>query len=77
MLEDQPQGPALQGVRIQGFKTALDVRLELGQVNVIFGPNGAGKTNLMEALAVLGCAEQGMKLSTLWTSGALGGMPLL
>ncbi|WP_438040224.1 AAA family ATPase [Sorangium sp. So ce128] len=49
----------LQKVRIQGFKTIVDVTLELGQFNVFIGPNGAGKTNLLEGIALLGTAAQG------------------
>ncbi|WP_438033690.1 AAA family ATPase [Sorangium sp. So ce204] len=49
----------LQKVRIRGFKTIVDVTLELGQFNVFVGPNGAGKTNLLEGIALLGAAAQG------------------
>ncbi|AUX37639.1 MULTISPECIES: AAA family ATPase [Sorangium] len=49
----------LQKVRIRGFKTIVDVTLELGQFNVFIGPNGAGKTNLLEGIALLGAAAQG------------------
>ncbi|WP_437310778.1 AAA family ATPase [Sorangium sp. So ce388] len=49
----------LQKVRIRGFKTIVDVTLELGRFNVFIGPNGAGKTNLLEGIALLGAAAQG------------------
>ncbi|XXX76073.1 AAA family ATPase [Sorangium sp. So ce134] len=49
----------LQKVRIRGFKTIVDVTLELGKFNVFIGPNGAGKTNLLEGIALLGAAAQG------------------
>lgn len=49
----------IQKVHIQGFKTAVDVTLELGQLNVLIGANGSGKSNLLEALGVLSCAAAG------------------
>ena len=49
----------LRRIRIQGFKSAVDVTLELGRLNVVVGPNGAGKTNLLEAVSLLGCAASG------------------
>ena len=35
---------------IKNFKSLRDVRLRLGQFNLVVGPNGAGKTNLIDAL---------------------------
>ncbi|AUX40567.1 chromosome segregation protein SMC [Sorangium cellulosum] len=49
----------LRRVHIRGFKTAIDAVLDLGRLNVFVGPNGAGKSNLLEAIAVLGCAASG------------------
>ncbi|HSN97360.1 MAG TPA: AAA family ATPase [Candidatus Nanopelagicales bacterium] len=49
----------IRRVHIQGFKTAIDVTLELGQLNVFVGPNGSGKTNVLEAIGLLGCAASG------------------
>lgn len=36
-----------------------NVKVDLGQVNVLVGPNGAGKSNLLEALGILGAAASG------------------
>ncbi|WP_437972220.1 AAA family ATPase [Sorangium sp. So ce260] len=65
----------LQRVRIRGFKTIVDVTLELGQLNVFTGPNGAGKTNLLEGVALLGCAAAG-EIDAYWmrTRGIRTGM---
>ncbi len=49
----------LSRVHIQGFKSLLDVELELGRFNVFVGSNGSGKTNLLEAIGVAGCAASG------------------
>ncbi|MCC6554102.1 MAG: AAA family ATPase [Polyangiaceae bacterium] len=49
----------LRTIHIRGFKSAVDVSLELGRLNVLIGPNGAGKTNLLEAVSLLGCAASG------------------
>ena len=39
---------------VKGFKSLLDVGVDLGAVNVFIGANGSGKTNLLEALGFLG-----------------------
>jgi predicted ATPase len=39
--------------RVQGFKSLLDVELELAPLVVLMGPNAAGKSNLLEALLLL------------------------
>ncbi len=49
----------IRSVRIQGFKSLADVRVDLGRFNVFVGPNGCGKTNLLEAIGVVGCAAAG------------------
>lgn len=49
----------LRRVQIQGFKSADDVELPLGRLNVLVGANGSGKTNLLEAIGLLGCAASG------------------
>ncbi len=43
----------IRWLRIQGFKSLCDVKLEMGQVNVLVGANGSGKTNLLEAIGLL------------------------
>jgi len=39
--------------RVQGFKSLVDVELDLPRMLVLFGPNAAGKSNLLEALQCL------------------------
>ena len=43
----------LTRLRVQGFKSLLDVQLELPRMLVLFGPNAAGKSNFLEALQCL------------------------
>lgn len=43
----------LRRFRVQGFKSLLDVELELAPLVVLMGPNAAGKSNLLEALLLL------------------------
>jgi predicted ATPase len=49
----------IRTLHIQGFKTATDVTLELGRLNVLIGANGAGKSNLLEAVGLLSSAAGG------------------
>ena len=46
----------LETIRIQNFKSIVDLKLELGRVNVLIGENGSGKSNILEALAFLSAA---------------------
>ncbi len=46
-------------LRVRGFKSLVDVQMDLGRFNVLVGENGAGKTNLLEAIGVAGCAASG------------------
>ncbi len=46
-------------LHIESFKSAANVSLELGQINVLVGANGSGKTNILEALGVLSAAASG------------------
>jgi predicted ATPase len=43
----------LSKFRVQGFKSLLDVEIELAPLVVLIGPNAAGKSNLLEALLLL------------------------
>ncbi|AUX26752.1 chromosome segregation protein SMC [Sorangium cellulosum] len=68
----------IRRLQIQGFKTATDVTLELGQLNVLIGANGAGKSNLLEALGALSCAAEGrVDQRTLQARGVRLGTPVL
>ncbi|GIA32372.1 TPA: AAA family ATPase [Vibrio cholerae] len=50
-------------IEIKNFKSALDLSLELGRVNVFIGENGSGKSTVLEALTMAGAAESN-KLDT-------------
>lgn len=68
----------IRRLQIQGFKSATDVTLELGQLNVLIGANGAGKSNLLEALGALSCAAAGrVDHRTLQARGVRLGTPAL
>lgn len=49
----------LASLEISDFKSLKNVKVELGQVNVLVGPNGAGKSNILEAIGILGAAAAG------------------
>jgi AAA15 family ATPase/GTPase len=44
-------------LRIQNFRSIVDIEVELGRVNFIIGANGSGKTNFLEAIAFAAAAE--------------------
>ena len=48
-----PPSTAIKELRLKGFKSIRDVRLSLGDTNVLIGPNGAGKTNLLSFFRLL------------------------
>jgi predicted ATPase len=45
----------LKKIKIKGFKSIVDVEIELGTVNLFIGANGSGKSNILEAIGVLSC----------------------
>jgi ABC-type branched-subunit amino acid transport system ATPase component len=49
----------IQSITIDGFKSILSMKLDLGRVNCFIGANGAGKSNILEAIGVLGAAANG------------------
>ncbi len=49
----------LRQVRIERFKSIVDLTIDLGRVNVFIGANGSGKSNILEAVGVLGAAASG------------------
>jgi AAA15 family ATPase/GTPase len=50
----------LSRFRVQGFKSLLDVELELAPLVVLMGPNAAGKSNILESFLRPGTAAAGM-----------------
>lgn len=61
--------------RVQGFKSLLDVELQLAPLVVLMGPNAAGKSNLLEALLLLSRLATWQPLSTV-LAPPLRGYPL-
>jgi predicted ATPase len=51
--------PQLTHVRVTGYRSLRDARLDLGPVTVLIGPNGAGKSNLLDALFMVRRIAQG------------------
>lgn len=45
-------------IKIENFKSIINLTLELGRVNVIIGANGCGKTNILEAITFASAASQ-------------------
>lgn len=63
---------SIKSLRIRGYRSLRDLRLQAGRVNVIVGPNGSGKSNLYRALTLLARSVEG-RLAT--TFAQEGGMP--
>lgn len=60
----------LEHLRIQNFKSIVDLKLDLGRFNVFIGENGCGKTNLLEALALFAAsAKHDLEYETLYSTG--------
>jgi predicted ATPase len=51
----------VKSVEVKNFKSIVDLKLELGRVNVFIGENGSGKSNILEAVA-FGAAASDRKL---------------
>lgn len=56
---------------ISNYRSLRDLRLGLGELNVIEGPNGSGKTNIYRALRLLVDAAQGRLVQSLAREGGL------
>jgi predicted ATPase len=48
----------IKSLKIANFKSILSEQIELSNVNVFIGENGCGKTNILEAVAMLGAANE-------------------
>jgi energy-coupling factor transporter ATP-binding protein EcfA2 len=68
----------IRTIKIEGFKSILDMSIELGRVNCFIGANGVGKSNILEAIGVLGAAANGtVDDESLLRRGVRPGVPLL
>lgn len=61
----------IQCLAISGYRCLRDVRLALGQLNVVTGANGSGKSSLYRALNLLADVAQGRVIASLASEGGL------
>lgn len=61
----------LESLEIAGFRSVVDVQLDLGQLTVVLGANGTGKSNLYQSLAVLQAAARGTLAAHFAAQGGL------
>lgn len=47
----------IKSIAIKNFKSVVDLKLELGQFNVLIGENGCGKSNILEGIAFGAAAD--------------------
>lgn len=45
-------------IKIENFKSIVNMVIPLGRVNVLIGPNGSGKSNILEAISFASAAAQ-------------------
>ena len=64
----------LQQVRICGYRSVRDLRLELGQITVVRGANGVGKTNLYRAIQTLAATTNRDFLQSVALEGGMDSM---
>jgi predicted ATPase len=68
----------IRTLEVKWFKSLVELKVELGRVNVFIGANGSGKSNLLEAVGVLGAAAFGrVEDETLLRRGVRPGVPSL
>ncbi len=52
----------IRSIRVTGFASLADLRLEPGRLTVLIGPNGSGKSNILRALRMASL----MRAGSLW-----------
>ena len=68
----------IRKIRVESFKSLVQLELELGRVNVLVGANGSGKSNILEAFGILGAAAAGrVDDEALLRRGVRPGVPAL
>lgn len=68
----------ITNIRIEGFKSLVELNIKLGRINIFIGANGSGKSNILEAIGVLGAAAFGrVDDETLLRRGVRPGVPKL
>jgi predicted ATPase len=63
---------AIREIHVEGYRSIRNVRLKLGQINVLTGPNASGKSNLYKSVFLLAKAAGGGFANVI---AAEGGMP--
>jgi predicted ATPase len=56
---------------VAGYRSLRDVRISLGQINVVTGANGSGKSSLYRALRLIADVSQGRVVQSLAAEGGL------
>ncbi len=59
-------------LRVEGYRSIVDLSVPLKRVNVIVGPNGCGKSNLYNSMALLKAAAGGRLSRTVADEGGMG-----
>ena len=47
----------VKDIKIQNFKSVVDLDIPLGRFNVLIGENGCGKSNILEAITFASAAS--------------------
>ncbi|MEO0591301.1 MAG: AAA family ATPase [Pseudomonadota bacterium] len=61
----------ITGLAISGYRSLRDVKLQLGQLNIVTGANGSGKSSLYRSLRLLSEIAQGRAIASLAAEGGL------
>ncbi len=64
--------PRLERLTVRGYRSLLDVSVEVGPVTVVQGGNGTGKSNLYRALGLAHAAATGSLARAIAAEGGMG-----